>query len=251
MAADAAVRLGDWETADAATREAIRVAGETGQASWHGYALTTRARLAGARGSEAEGREAAAAALAIAEAGGISSGLRFVHGALGFLELSVERVDAAIAALEAIERLVEGSGLDEPTLVPWAPDLAEAYARSGRCEDARRVLAMLERQATRPARSTRGWRPPAAAACSPRTSTSRSPPRSRCTTAARCRSSAPARCWRTAGGCTARAGAPSRASGCARRSPASSGSAPRHGADADAAPPAATAALRAERRPSS
>jgi hypothetical protein len=32
-------------------------------------------------------------------------------------------------------------------LVPWAPDLVEAFARAGRTEDARRVLAMLERQA--------------------------------------------------------------------------------------------------------
>jgi DNA-binding CsgD family transcriptional regulator len=149
VAADAAFRLGDWATAGDATREAMRVAGETGQQAWHGYALTTHARLASARGEEAQARDAVATALNIAEASGISSGLRFVHGAHGFLELSLERVPEAVAALEAAERLVAGSGHEEPTLVPWLPDLIEAYARDGDAGGARRILAMLERQALR------------------------------------------------------------------------------------------------------
>jgi DNA-binding CsgD family transcriptional regulator len=148
VAADAAFRLGDWETAGDAAREAMRVAAETGQESWHGYALTVHARLAAARGDAEAGRAEATTAVGIAESCGIRSGLRFAHGALGFIELSAERVDAAIAELERIERLVAGSGLEEPTLVPWAPDLVEAYARAGRADDARRVLATLERQAT-------------------------------------------------------------------------------------------------------
>jgi DNA-binding CsgD family transcriptional regulator len=147
VVADAALRLGDWETAGDAALEAIRVAAETGQDIWHGYALTVYARLAAARGDEAAGRDAAATALGLAETRGIVSGLRFVRGALGFLELSLERVDDAIAQLERTEQLVAGSGLEEPTLVPWAPDLVEAYARAGRRDDARRVLVVLERQA--------------------------------------------------------------------------------------------------------
>jgi DNA-binding NarL/FixJ family response regulator len=43
--------------------------------------------------------------------------------------------------------LVSGSGLEEPAIVSWAPDLVEAYVRARRPDDARRVLAMLERQA--------------------------------------------------------------------------------------------------------
>jgi DNA-binding CsgD family transcriptional regulator len=147
VAADVALRLGDWDAADAAALEAIRVAGDTGQHAWHGYALSIRTRLAGARGLEKEGRSAARSALAIAESEGMRSGLRFVHGAHGFLELSVDHVDEAIAKLEAVDRIVEGSGLEDPTLVPWAPDLVEAHVRSGNVKDARRVLAMLERQA--------------------------------------------------------------------------------------------------------
>jgi hypothetical protein len=56
-------------------------------------------------------------------------------------------VVAAISELETVERLTEGSGHEEPVIVPWVQDLVEAYARQGRRDDARRVLAGLERQA--------------------------------------------------------------------------------------------------------
>ena len=147
VAADVAVRLGDWEEADRLAEEALRVAGDSGHPAWRGFVLCTRARMDAARGREAASREALAAALAVAEQEGISSGLRFVHGTRGLLELSLGRVDAAIAELELVERLVAGSGLEEPTIVPWSPDLVEAYARAGRGADAERALAALERQA--------------------------------------------------------------------------------------------------------
>ena len=147
VAADVAVRLGDWDAAESTTLEAVRVAGDAGQPAWRGFALSIRARLDAARGREAESRQAIGVAREIAEREGISSGLRFVHGTLGFLELSLGRVDAAIAELEAVERLLAGSGLEEPTVVPWIPDLVEAYARAGRAADAETALAALERQA--------------------------------------------------------------------------------------------------------
>ena len=147
VVADAAFRLGDWEAADAAARQTIQLAGDVGQRAIAGWALTIRTRILAARGRTDESRAAAAAALAIAESDRLSSGLRFVHGALGFLELGLDRVDAAISALETAERLTEGSGHEEPVIAPWGPDLVEAYARQGRDGDARRVLARLERQA--------------------------------------------------------------------------------------------------------
>lgn len=147
VAADAEFRLGRWDLADATTLEAIRVSADTGQPAWRGVALSTRARLTGARGLEEESRAAALTALGLAETLGFSAGLRYVHGALGFLELGLDRVDQAIAEFETVAHIVEGSGMEEPTIVPWAPDLFEAYVRSGRGTDARRVLETLERQA--------------------------------------------------------------------------------------------------------
>ena len=146
-ASEVAFRLGDWDAAADAADEAIRVARDTGQHAWHGYGLTLAARIAGARGDEREGRAAGEAALTVAGAAAMRSGHRFGHGALGFVALSNGRVDEAIAELETVERIVEGSGLGDPTLVPWAPDLIEAYVRAGRSADARRVLGPLERQA--------------------------------------------------------------------------------------------------------
>jgi DNA-binding NarL/FixJ family response regulator len=145
--ADAEFRLGRWDAADTTTREAINMAGDTGQAAWQGAALATRARLTAARGLEKESRDAAMTALGIAESCGFRAGLRYVHGALGFLALGLDRVDQAISELEIVAEIVAGSGMEEPTIVPWGPDLFEAYVRAGRTADARRVLATLDRQA--------------------------------------------------------------------------------------------------------
>jgi len=149
VAADTAFRLGDWDAADAAAVEAVQVAGEVGQPAVVGWVLTIRARILAAQGRPADGRAAAQAALRIAETARISAGLRYVHAALGFLELGLDRTGAAICELETVGRLVEGTGMEEPVIVPWEADLVEAYARQGRADDARRVLARLELRADR------------------------------------------------------------------------------------------------------
>ena len=147
VAGEVAFRLGDWDAADALTGDTIRLAADTGQLPLQGFALSTRARLAAARGLDGESRDAALAALELARSGGITTGLRHVHAALGFNHLCHERVDEAIAELERVERHEAGTGLREPTSVPWVPDLVEAYARRGDEADARRALRALARQA--------------------------------------------------------------------------------------------------------
>jgi DNA-binding CsgD family transcriptional regulator len=147
IAADTSFRLGDWDAADAAAIEALQVAGDIGQPAIAGWVLTTRSRLLAARGRREESLAAARAALRLAQSERISAGLRFAHAALGFGELGLDHTGAAITELETVEGLVEGTGMEEPTIVPWAPDLIEAYVRQGRDGDARRVLAGLERQA--------------------------------------------------------------------------------------------------------
>jgi tetratricopeptide (TPR) repeat protein len=218
VVADAAFRLSDWEAADAAARQTLQLAGDVGHRHMAGWALTVRTRILAAQGRPEESRAAAATAMAIAESDRISTGLRFVHGALGFLELGLDRVDAAISELETVERLTEGSGHEEPVIVPWVQDLVEAYARQGRRDDARRVLARLERQAASTAIPVA-----AAAACSTTTLNRPSPARSRRTTGGRCRSSGHAPCWPSGAGYTGPAAAPRPASGYGRPWRASSG----------------------------
>jgi DNA-binding CsgD family transcriptional regulator len=142
VGAEADYRLGDWDAAVDGSAEAIRVARDSDQGVWAGYALVTRARLDAARGREEASRTAVRAALPIAEP--IPAGRRFVYAALGFLELGLDRIAEAIDALETVERAVASSGIDDQVLVPWGPDLVEAYARAGRGDDARRVMAMIE-----------------------------------------------------------------------------------------------------------
>lgn len=154
--ADAALRLGDWTAADEATQEAVEVCRDTGQEIWLGYALTYRARLLAARGREHESEAAARAAITLAEDAGIRAGLRFGRAALGFLWLSLERIPEAICELEAVDRLLAGTGVEDLTGAPWAPDLFEAYVRSGRTPDASRMLDLITRQAADGPATARG-----------------------------------------------------------------------------------------------
>ncbi|MGH2749647.1 MAG: AAA family ATPase [Actinomycetota bacterium] len=147
VAADAAYRVGNWDLTDAATREGFLAAEESGQLNWMAFALIIRARLAAARGDEQTSKQTSLRSLSIAESRGLASGLMFARAALGFLELGLERIDEAVGELEAAERLAAETGLEEPTLIPWAPDLVEAYIRVGRPDDATRVLRTLARQA--------------------------------------------------------------------------------------------------------
>jgi DNA-binding CsgD family transcriptional regulator len=87
--------------------------------------------------------------LKLDEEAGVHSLAVYAHAALGFLELSAGHVEAAIEELEVTERLVAECGLEEPTIIPWAPDLVEAYVRTGRNGEARRVLKTLAGQAKR------------------------------------------------------------------------------------------------------
>ncbi len=154
--ADAALRLGDWTAADEATQEAVEVCRDVGQAIWLGYALTYRARLLAARGEEQESEAAARAAIVLADTAGIRAGMRFGRAALGFLWLSMERIPEAICELEAVDRLLAGTGVEDFTGALWAPDLLEAYVRSGRETEAHQVLDLITRQAADGPATARG-----------------------------------------------------------------------------------------------
>lgn len=149
VAAEAAVRLGDWAAAGSGYAEAVGAATDSDQPVWIGYALTGGARLAAARGHQAEAREALDAAWEIAETLSIPAGRRFVSGARGFLELSMDRVGPSIEALEAVRHEVARSGIVDQVIVPWGPDLVEAYVRAGRMDEGRAVLRLLEQVAER------------------------------------------------------------------------------------------------------
>ena len=149
VAVDAGIRLGEWDAAEAEAEEAVRLAVETGHGPALMHAFALRARLAAARGRDQESRDSIAGALALAKPIGAGSMIVLVQGVRGFLELGLGRVDAAIAELEEMACLVEACGLAEPSLIPWRPDLVEAYVMAGRVDDAHVVAHELAVEAER------------------------------------------------------------------------------------------------------
>lgn len=146
VVADCAYRMGDWAGADRALTEAQHVGRDTGQAV-PGHAAVIAARLAGARGQSEECRAMLGAVVDGATASGMRSGLHYARAGLGFLELGLARAGAAVQHLEWVSAAAEHDGMVEPTLIPWAPDLVEAYLRMGRARDARRAAHRLVERA--------------------------------------------------------------------------------------------------------
>lgn len=149
VAADAAYRLGDWDAAAQELTDSVEIAEHSAQLGPLSIALGIKARLSAACGDHTSARAEAARGIATAAAPGYGATDLWARAALGFLELGQGRVAEAIAELEYCERCVADVGLEEPVIVPWAPDLVEAYARAGRERDAARISAALDAEAKR------------------------------------------------------------------------------------------------------
>ena len=147
VAADAAYRLGEWDAAAEESAEAVAIADDSGQHGPLSIALVIQGRLHAARGGEDEARAAIGHALEIAEPPGYHSTGMWAHAALGFMELGLGRPEAAITELEESRSLAESGGLRDPLIVPWAPDLVEAYVQAGHTDAARTTLALLRERA--------------------------------------------------------------------------------------------------------
>jgi len=148
VSADLAYRVGDW---DAAARDScsVELAEEYGQGGILPFCLIVSGRLRAARGEASHARAEIERGTRLAQEVGSIMVVNWGRAALGFLELVVGRTDEAVAELTQVEEFAENSGLADPTFLPWAPDLAEAYARGGRIDDAERVSSVLGRRAER------------------------------------------------------------------------------------------------------
>ena len=125
----------------------MQLAEVTGQRGPLAQALTLRARLDAACGREAPAR-AAIAARGNRGARRHRQRADFADAAPGLLELALSaRGRRSRHAVEAAERRAGQHGLEEPTQIPWAPDLVEALVRAGRRDDAVRVHERLAEQA--------------------------------------------------------------------------------------------------------
>ena len=135
---------GRFPAARAGAARSLAIAESIGVPGAIAFSLAILAWLAAVEGRESEAREHAARADELAQRGLGNLLLRGrLQATLGLLELGLARPLAAIEKLEPVADLAERHGVREPSVLPYAPDLIEAYARAGEREAATRELAKL------------------------------------------------------------------------------------------------------------
>ncbi len=146
VSVDVAYRVGDWP---AAARDscAAELAEEHGQGGILPFCLIVSGRLQAARGDASRARAEIERGIALAHEVGSVMVRNWGRAALGFLALGLGDTEEAVTELAQVEAFAEEAGLADPTYVPWAPDLAEAYVRAGRIDDAELVSSALTRRA--------------------------------------------------------------------------------------------------------
>jgi DNA-binding CsgD family transcriptional regulator len=159
--ADLEFRIGRWASGYAHATEAVQVAATIGQEGTYPYALVHLARIEAGMGRD-EARAHAHEAEVLATRRGYRSTRPYALAALGLLDLAVGDIEAAIVALEEVDRTMRQWGVGDPYAVQWMPDLVEAYSRAGRRREMEALLVRLAEQAKR----TEGtWAQAAAARC--------------------------------------------------------------------------------------
>lgn len=143
----AETRLGEWESALRHGEEGLDVAVQNSQRPLQAVSLANMALVEAYLGVVESARTKAAAALELADATGIVLSARTATWALGLVELSLGDAQAAAATLQQLAAQVEAEGLHEPG-VPFFADFVEALTGAGQLEEARGVLARVERRAS-------------------------------------------------------------------------------------------------------
>jgi DNA-binding CsgD family transcriptional regulator len=145
-------RQGDWDAAYATAIGGVEDA--VGGAVARGWAQAFLAQITAAMGRDHEARQAAGEALRIGEPSGAAALSFAARAALGHLELSLGRVDAALSHLDVLAARVAAARLGEPGFLWWEADYLEALTLAGRHQDCSIALEQLD-EAT--ARTGRLW----------------------------------------------------------------------------------------------
>jgi DNA-binding CsgD family transcriptional regulator len=128
---------GHWAESERSALEHLELAERTGQSGERLIAIYNLAVVHAHMGRLDEARSALCAAIQESETGDPWN-LFLLLSALGFVELSDGRIDAAVEALERSHRLYEESGAGETPVV--FENLVEALVAAGRADDAEAVL---------------------------------------------------------------------------------------------------------------
>ena len=156
------LRTSTLTRAIATASEAADLATETGNDYLLACNLAILAHLSAAGGDGARHADHAGRAAAIAERLSdelIAGEVRLARAEWALVE---GRASDAIDALEPLAALVDRNEVGEPGVLPYAPDLIEAYVKAGRADDAARLLERFDEQGRA---LGRGWAAAAAARC--------------------------------------------------------------------------------------
>jgi DNA-binding CsgD family transcriptional regulator len=141
-------RLGRWAAARAEATESVELAQDTGQLPLLAHSLAALAHVEAAMGADDACRRHVTEGLAlVGRFQGEATGT-YLHHALALLELGLGRIPEAIVALEEVQRHADHLQM-QPSVVQWAPDLIEAYARAGRRDEALALIDAFEVRARR------------------------------------------------------------------------------------------------------
>ena len=138
---------GQWAAAYADATESLQWAEETGQAAAMGYSLVQLARIDAARGDRDRCAARVERAHREVELRGVGCLAVYNAAALGLCALSSGDVNTAVDHLERAWVVARAEGLDNPNVVPFGGDLAEALARAGEASRAGEILVWLEERA--------------------------------------------------------------------------------------------------------
>jgi DNA-binding CsgD family transcriptional regulator len=139
-------RLGRWAAARAGATESVELAQDTGQLPLLAHSLAALAHTEAAMGAEDQCRKHVSDGLAlVARFQGDATGT-YLQAALGLLELGLGRIPEAITVLEETQRSADRLQM-QPAVVQCTPDLVEAYARTGRRDEALALTAVFEGRA--------------------------------------------------------------------------------------------------------
>ncbi len=136
-------RLGDWPSAALYARELEELFDQLGLEGTSPFPLYARARVGAHLGDVDEARAAATRGIEISLAGGMTGYLALHRGVLGFLELSVGDIAAAVGYLRPAVRALDEAGWRDPC-GDLRPNAIEALVYAGELDEAGDVLSDLE-----------------------------------------------------------------------------------------------------------
>jgi DNA-binding CsgD family transcriptional regulator len=140
---------GDVESAVRHADEGYALTEQTGQETIGAYLLALRALADAIAGDLDDGRERAGRALEIAARTNGRPAEHFARAALGLLEQSAGRPDAAVDALGPLVDFLRAEDIAEPGTARVVPDQVEALIALGDLATAEELLAWFEGNATR------------------------------------------------------------------------------------------------------